>query len=142
MTQLDFHKDNSFKPPPIGSVSLPILQHVLASYKMWHEFLPHVTKSAKRTLGEKIDQLFLEAIEFIFIAGHQPKTSKAAYLQKAVIKLDLLKLFLRIIWEIKGMDNKKYITLSESVYGVGRMLGAWYKQVTRENPAHDGAGSK
>ncbi len=109
---------------------------------MWHDFLPHITKSAKHTLGEKIDRLFLETIELIFIAGHQPKPSKAVYLQKAIVKLDLLKLFLQLIWEIKGMDNKKFITLSESVYAVGRMLGAWYKQVTRENPAHSGAGSK
>lgn len=45
---------------------------------------------------------------------------------------------LQIAWEIKALDNKKYIALSEHLNEVGRMLGGWNKQVRRENPALSG----
>jgi len=39
----------------------------------------------------------------------------------------LLKFFLRISWEIKAVDNKKYIALSERLDEIGKMLGGWIK---------------
>jgi|SRR3989344_682688 len=103
-------------------------------------FVPHLTKSSKYTLGAKIDICFLNTIELIFIASYLPKSTKGVYLQKAIVKLDLLKLFLQIAWEIKGIDTKKYIILSEKLAEIGKMLGGWHKQV-KQDPA-DNAGSK
>ncbi|MBU1178752.1 four helix bundle protein, partial [Patescibacteria group bacterium] len=51
--------------------------------------------------------------ESIFIASRLNKEQKLPFLQKANSKLDLLKFFLQISWEIKFLDNKKYIILSE-----------------------------
>lgn len=48
-------------------------------------------------------------------------------LQKANGKLDLLKFFLQISWEIKILDNKKYIVLSEQLNEIGKMIGGWSK---------------
>lgn len=102
---------------------------------MWYGFMPHISKSSKYTLGAKIDILFLDAIELIFIAGYLPKQSKPSYLQKAIAKLDLLKLFLQIIWEIKALDTKKYVLLSQPLNEIGKMLGGWHRQASKENPA-------
>jgi len=57
-------------------------------------------------LGEKIDSLFIETAELIFIASILYKSQKLPYTQKVVAKLDLLKFFLQIVWEIKALDNK------------------------------------
>lgn len=54
-------------------------------------------------------------------------------LQKAAAKLDLLKFFLQIAWEIKSLDNKKYILLSEKLDEIGKMLGGWMKKA-QETP--------
>jgi len=37
------------------------------------------------------------------------------------------------VWEIKALDNKKFILLSEKLNEIGKMLGGWSKQVTKEN---------
>lgn len=55
-------------------------------------------------------------------------------MQKAVTKLDLLKFFLHIAWEIKALDNKKFILLSEKLNEIGKMLGGWFRQLNNENP--------
>ena len=46
-----------------------------------------------------------------------------------VSKLDLLKFFTQISWEMKSLDNKKYVTLSELLNEIGRMLGGWNRQL-------------
>lgn len=102
---------------------------MVSVYKLWHEFLPHFSKNSRYTLGQKIDSLFLEVIENIVKAGYSDKTEKLIFLKRASVKIDLLKFFLQIAWEIKSLDNKKYIRLSEKLDEVGRMLGGWIKSI-------------
>jgi len=99
-------------------------------YKLWDEFRNHFNKKFKYTLVAKIDQYFLEIIELFFVASYLGKEQKQTYLQKACIKLDLLKFFLQIAWEIKSLDNKKYIVLSEKLDEIGRMIGGWNRQLS------------
>lgn len=101
----------------------------MATYKIWHEFLPHVPKDARYTLGEKIDTLLVEALELIFTAAYLDKEQKLPYLKRATSKLDLVKFFLQVLWEIGALDNKKYIVMSEPLERVGRMLGGWIRQI-------------
>ncbi len=119
--------------------NLPILQHLVATYKVWHEFLPHIPKDARYTLGVKIDGLFVETIDFIFTAAYLGSNQKLQYLPKAAAKLDLAKFFLQITWEIKAIDNKRYILISERLDEIGRMLGRWIRQLQKQNsPAKAG----
>ena len=115
-------------PPPQQKPSLPIIERFIQIYKLWHEFVPHVPKTARYTLGSKIDALFVETIEQIFIAGYLPRDKKLPYIQNAIVKSNLVKFFLRVAWEIKALDTKKYALLSEYLDEIGRMLGGWNRQ--------------
>ncbi len=79
-------------------------------------------------MGLKIDSLFLESIENIFISTHKSREQKVFYLKKASDTFDVLKFLLQIAWELKVLDNKKYINLSAKLNEIGRMLGGWLKQ--------------
>ena len=115
---------------------LPVIQKLTTAYKLWYEFLPNFPKTSRYTLGEKIDSLFLEVTELAFLASYFYKAQKLPYVQKAVVKLDLLKFFLQISWEIKAIDNKKFILLSEKLNEIGKMLGGWLRQLAKENSAN------
>lgn len=91
--------------------------------------MPNFSKDSRYTLGAKIDSMFLEVIENIIKAGYSEKLEKQISLKRASVKLDLLKFFLQITWEIKSLDNKKYIKLSEKLNEVGKMLGGWIKSI-------------
>lgn len=106
----------------------------MASYKQWQEFLPHFPKTSRYTLGSKIDNLFVQLTELIFYACHLKNEQKLAAMEKSSAKLDLLKFFLRIAWEIKSLDNKKYIVLSEQLNEIGKMLGGWLRQLKEKLP--------
>lgn len=86
-------------------------------------------KYSKHTLGAKIDFLFLETIEFIVKANYANKIEKIICLRRASVKLDLIKFFLQIAWEVKSLDSKKYVSLSEKMNEIGKMLGGWIKSL-------------
>jgi hypothetical protein len=104
-----------------------LAQKLVQAYKLWHSFLPHFPKNSRYTLGAKIDSSFLEVIELIIRASYSDKLRKLISLKSASLKLDLLKFFLQIAWEIKSLDNKKYILLSEKLDETGKMLGGWIR---------------
>lgn len=70
----------------------------------------------------------------MFVAGALPRSQKLPALQKSSGKLDLLKFFLQLSWELKVLDNKKYEALSEPLNEIGKMLGGWIRNVDKEIP--------
>jgi len=51
----------------------------------------------------------------------------------AIRKADTLKILLMVLWETKSIDNKKYLALSVKVEEIGRMLGGWSGQLSKQN---------
>lgn len=122
---------NSTPPPPTTLDDLPILQKMTETYKTWHGFLPHFPRLSKYTLGAKIDTIFTEILELLLLAKYSDKNSKLLLINRAIAKLDSLKFFLQISWEIKALDNKKFVHLSKLLVEIGRMLGGWRKQLQK-----------
>lgn len=114
---------------------MPIIQRFIAIYKLWDEFKNHFPKKSRYTIGAKIDSLFLDTVELLFIASYLSKEQKLPILQKAGGKLDLLKFFLQITWEMNVLDNKKYIALSEQLNEIGKMLGGWMRGIQNKTLA-------
>jgi hypothetical protein len=38
-----------------------------------------------------------------------------------------------VLWETKSIDNKKYIALSLQLDEIGKMLGGWNGQLSKQN---------
>lgn len=72
-------------------------------------------------------------MESVSIASFLIKSEKIPYVRLAIRKLDTVKLLLMILWETKSLDNKKYIALSIQLDQIGKMLGGWNGQLTKEN---------
>lgn len=66
-------------------------------------------------------------IELIIMAGYQSREQKLPTLHKVSIKIDLLKMLLRLSSETKCLDNNKYQQLTSHLIEMGRMLGGWIK---------------
>ena len=104
---------------------MPILQKMTEAYKLWHGFLLQFPRLSKYTLGTRIDAIFTEILELLLVAKYSDK------INKAIAKLDSLKFFMQIAWEIKALDNKKFACLSRPLAEIGRMLGGWRKQLQK-----------
>jgi len=111
---------------------LNILQHLIISYKLWHELKIHIPKNARYTLAEKIDSLFIETLECIFTAQYLKREQKSPILQTANTKFDTLKFFLQILWETKNIPTKHYELISVQFGEIGKMLGGWLRKIATE----------
>ncbi|MBI3633171.1 MAG: four helix bundle protein [Candidatus Vogelbacteria bacterium] len=100
---------------------------------LWHQTVEDFPKKSRYSLGGKIDNLFIEVLETIFVASYLSKKDKLPFVQKAINKLDLLKFFLQVSYEIKSLDDKRYIALSEPLTNIGKMLGGWKNRIIKEN---------
>jgi hypothetical protein len=104
------------------------------SYGIWQNYLNNFPKANRFTLGSKIDDVFLSAIEYCFLASYSPLGEKIVILDRAISRVDLIKLLLQLAWDIKALDTKKYIHLGECVSEAGKMLGGWRKQLLNKTP--------
>lgn len=114
---------------PSFSLDIPIFAKFYDFYKNLSQFLTNFPKANRYTLGQKTDQISLEIIELTITAAYLTREQKLPILQRISIKLDLLKIMLRIAWETKCLNNNKYQLLTSQLIEIGRMLGGWIKTV-------------
>lgn len=126
-------------PPPTGFQSnLPVLERTVELYKIWHKCLQHLPRLSRFSIGTKIDALFTELIQAILCAGYAQRSQKAILIEKASVTFDTLKFFLRLAWDMKLMDHKKFALLSPPMNEIGKMLGGWRKHAQIETPPNNG----
>lgn len=120
------------KPPPLSNSDLPILVKLSESYKLWHAAYNNIPRLTRYTIGAKIDQYFTDCIEDCLIAGYANKQQKLFILERFSNKLDALKYFLKLLWEIKGIPPNKYSVLSPQLVEIGKMVGGWIHLLKKE----------
>lgn len=108
-----------------------MLSKVKTVYISWFDVYKKLEKTHKYTLGQKIDNLFIEIIESISLATFLDKTEKQPWVRFAIRKLDTVKILLLILWETRSIDDTVYITLSQPIHEIGKMLGGWNGQLTK-----------
>jgi hypothetical protein len=109
------------------------LERVKQAYLLWHTYHAELPKLHRYSLGARIDTLFIEIMEFISAAAFLSREEKLPYVRIATRKVDTLKLLFMILWETKSLDTKKYIAVSEVLDEVGKMLGGWNGQLTKNS---------
>jgi len=61
------------------------------------------------------------------MASQQSKAEKMPTLEKASVKLNFLRICIRLMKDLKAIDTKKYIIIEANLDEIGRMLGGWIK---------------
>lgn len=129
----------STPPPHIQQPKLiPVVLKLKDAYGLWQQYLAHFPKANRFTLGSKIDDVFLAAIQYCFLASYSAQPEKHILVDRGITQVDLLKLLLQLAWDIKALDTNKYAHLSEHLVEIGRMLGGWRRQIMNKTPAHAG----
>lgn len=108
---------------------------MLSVYKIWYGYRDHFPKKSRYTLGDKIDLRFIQTLEFLYTASYQKADEKLPVLEKALAGIDTLKFLLRISWELKVLDDKKYETLSVELDKSGKQVGGWRRGIQTKTPA-------
>ncbi len=113
----------------MNDIDVPILKKSYELYQIFHDYRKLVLKSDRFTIFERSEDIIIDVIELFLEAGYSKSTSvnKAAILEKASVKLNILRFLIRLMKDTKSLDNKKYIILQEMIDEIGRMLGGWIR---------------
>lgn len=90
-----------------------------------YQYVRFFPKADKFVLGERIEHASIDLLEGIITANQ--KREKQSFLVEASVKLDILRIFIRLSKDLRLLDLKKYETLSTHITEIGRMLGGWIK---------------
>jgi len=108
-------------------LDIPIFKKSYDLYKDFYALRNGVPRQDKFAIWLRCENLILEVLESIVAASQLSKLEKLPILQKGSIKLNFLRIFLRLAKEIKLIDNNKYLISQEEIDEIGRMLGGWIK---------------
>ncbi len=112
-------------------LDIPIFKKAYELTKKLYELRGTVPKHDRYALWQRCENLLLEVLEGILLASQLRKSQKLEPLEQVSVKLNVLRVFLRLAKDLKIMDLKKYGVLEEMIDEIGRMLGGWIKS-TRE----------
>jgi len=108
---------------------LPLFQKSYDTYKSIHDLIKKYPKNERYSLGEKSERLCLNIIEEIIIASRSKREWKIPNIEKALIKSELLKIFIRLAYETHCMNEKQYLAIESALQEIGRMLGGWKRSI-------------
>lgn len=114
------------------SSSASILQRIKEGYLIWIDFVPHIAKSYRYTIGQRIENKFLDLLELAYITYYSEKEKKAIKIAECILVLDTLKFLISTAWEGKIIPGNKYEELAKKLEESGKMFGGWKKNL--ENP--------
>ena len=106
---------------------IPIFKKAYSLYREFYSIRSSVTKQDRYTIFLRCENAILDVIEAILKAGRESKIEKLPTLEFGSLKLNLLRVLIRLLKDVKAIDIKKYSTLEEHIDEIGRMLGGWIK---------------
>ncbi|MEK7091823.1 MAG: four helix bundle protein [Patescibacteria group bacterium] len=120
-------------PPKLSGIAAKLL----AVYSEWQQYMHSITKTLRYSLAIHIDQIFVEIVSLTAEAQFSSREIRVNPINQAIIKNDTLKFMLYTIFELKGIDNKKFLSLSVKTEEIGRMLYGWKNQCPKIEPRPD-----
>ena len=109
---------------------IPIFTRLYDFYKNLTPAITVFPKTKRYTLGQKLDNTTLEIFELLFFVPQAE--NKTVTLQKISVKLDLLKMLLRLSKDSQAIANKNYLELQAILQEIGRMLGGWIRSTKQQ----------
>ena len=108
-------------------LEIPLIAKLFDIYQSAHKSKFSLPKFERYTLGEKIENSILSAVEYIVIANSSNKFEKEQLLVKTNGKIELLKLLYRLAFNCGIIEQSKYLAVQADLQIAGRMTQGWIK---------------
>ena len=108
-------------------LEIPIVKKSYDLYKEFYNLRLTVPKQDRYVLWLKCENLLITVLEGILMASQQSKIEKLPTLEKVSIKLNFLKICVRLMKDVKAITPKTYIIIEANLDEIGKMLGGWIK---------------
>ena len=111
----------------MNDFDIPIFKKTYNLYKEFYGLRLAVPKQDRYTIWQRSENLMIDVLENLLLASQQAKSEKLPTLNQASLRLNVLRVFIRLMKEVKALDHRKYVTLETDIDDIGRQLGAWIR---------------
>ena len=111
----------------MDNLDIPIFKKSYELYKDFYNLRLSVPKQDRYTIWQKCENILIEIVEGLLLASQQSKTEKTPTLEKASVKLNSLRVFIRLMKDVKALDSQRYVLIQTDLDDIGRQLGSWLK---------------
>ena len=115
-------------------LDVPILGKAYDLAKALYALRGSVPKQDRYALWQRCENLVLDVLESLLIASQFPRAEKLPALTRASMKLDVLRVCLRLAKDTKAISLGQYAQIQTIIDEIGRMTGGWTKSVRAEQP--------
>ena len=101
-----------------------------ASYDLLMEifsFTKEFSKEYKYTVGESLKKETIELLTLIYRANS--RTDKQQVLQEARERIEVIRLFIRLMKDMRQINLKKFVQVNQKVEDVSKQLTGWQKSL-------------
>ena len=108
---------------------------ITKAYDLLRSSTPLINKlprSFKFTLGDRLHNHLSDLLELLIEAYYAPKSEKNNILLKVNIKLEILRYFFRLGFDL-GLYSNHFGTIAKQLDEIGRMTGGWIKSLQQKN---------
>ncbi|MEM8485578.1 MAG: diversity-generating retroelement protein Avd [Bacteroidota bacterium] len=114
------------KPATAMDEDLPVFVHWMGFLDWLLDATEKFPKHVRFTISTRIENLALDIVENLVEARYARE--KSAILQRANLRLEKIRVLLRISHDRQYLSRKGYLHAMKAVKETGRMLGGWIKQ--------------
>lgn len=113
-------------------LDIPIVHKTYELYRTLHGLHKTIPKMERYTLWQRSENTAIDVLEALLRTGYLPQEKRPDHLIQVSAQVDILRVFLRLSFDIKAINQKKYIALQEALDEIGRMLGGWMKSLKQK----------
>ena len=110
-----------------SKLEIPVVIKLFMIYEITHKLIFKFPKHERYSLGEKIENSILEAMEIFILANQSSKYEREKTLMRANSKIELSKILFRLSLNCQMMDSKDYLEIENRLQEAGRMTQGWIK---------------
>ena len=111
----------------MNDLDIPIFRKTYDLYKEFYSLRLSVPKQDRYALWQKCENLLIEVLEGVILASQQSKSEKLPTLEKTSVKLNFLRVCIRLMKDIEAIEAKKYVIIEAKIDEIGSQLGGWIK---------------
>src|SRR3989344_2378574 len=98
----------------MSELDIPIFKKSYNLYRVFYSYRLDVAKQDRYTLWQRSEDRLLALIEHILFASQSSPKDKPPILEKASVELNVLRVLVRLMKDVKAIDNSKYLTVEQS----------------------------
>ena len=97
------------------------------------EIIIKLPRTEKYSIGTEYKQSMYQMLENILMLSKIPNEERLAYINKIDAKLNAQRIFLRIMYKNRWIDEKRFNYVIEMIYELGKIIGGLLKYYGKNN---------